>query len=79
MCETQLENILIVDDPRQPVADLLLSMNEVFASERFNRVLPAMKPGRESEAERMAQSLIDRYGRHWELPQRPQRQRGKQP
>lgn len=77
LCETQLENILIVDDPRQPVADLLLSMNDVFISERFNRVLPVMTPARETAAERMAQALVDRYGGHWQLPQRPQRSRVK--
>jgi hypothetical protein len=75
LCETQLENILIVDDPRQPVANLLLAINLLFENEKYNRVLPAATDAMETDAERNAQRLLERYAKHWQLKTRPQRSR----
>lgn len=77
LCETQLENILIVEDPRQPVVDLLIAISNVFASEKYNRVLPRMTSEMERAAESLANSMVERYGGNWNLPKRPQRPKGK--
>lgn len=76
LCEIQLENILIMDDPRQPVIELLLSVNTTFESERCSGIVPVMTEERELTAGRLGQRLLDRHARHWQfrpLPRRPGR------
>jgi hypothetical protein len=65
--ETQLEDMLIFENPASPVADLLRKIMELFQNERYNAVLPTMTPEMEAEAERWATTLINANKANWQL------------
>jgi hypothetical protein len=73
LCETQLENSLIEEDPRARVKDLLKRLIQLSENARYNPVLPRMTPELDARAKEWAVALIDTHQPHWELPKRQQR------
>lgn len=67
LCETQLEDMLIFENPLAPVAELLRKLMELFQNERYNAVLPVMTAEMETEAERRATALITTHQANWQL------------
>ncbi|MDY3561778.1 hypothetical protein R5W23_003206 [Gemmata sp. JC673] len=68
--ETQLEDMLISENPVKSVADLLFKICELLQNERYNAILPAMTPDMETTAERWAVALIATNQAHWQLDTR---------
>jgi hypothetical protein len=72
-CEVYDETLggyLNSDDPRTEVASLLLEMNALFKSERYNKVLPRMTTKMANAATDRAKYLIGHNKNHWK-PGRP--------
>ncbi|MBN9119936.1 MAG: hypothetical protein J0I06_12370 [Planctomycetes bacterium] len=76
LCETQLENMLIDENPMDPVAGLLRKLIELTENARYNTVLPAMTPEMEARAESWATTLISANKAHWQLVDRRPRRTG---
>jgi hypothetical protein len=75
--ETQLENMLIDDDPMGPVAGLLRKIIELFENARYNAVLPTTTAEMEAKAESWATTLISANKGNWHLVDRRPRRAGK--
>ena len=71
--DTRLENVLTDDDPRTDTATMLVEVNALFESERYNKVLPRMTGVIEREAAARSGFLINRNEGHWQLSARRQR------
>jgi hypothetical protein len=70
--DARLENVLNNLDPRTDVANMLVEVNNLFESERCNRVLPRMTSQIERDAAARAANLIARNQNHWQLKVRSQ-------
>ena len=75
--ETQLEDMLISDNPVVSAAELLRKIMELFQNERYNAVLPLMTPDMEVEAERWSVALIASHRANWQLAARRQPRAGR--
>lgn len=71
--ETQLEDMLVADDPSGAVAELFRKVTELFQNERYNPVLPRRTSRLEADADRWAEALTATNRPHWVLRPQPQR------
>lgn len=75
LCETQLENMLLSENPGAAVSELLARFFQLFESERYNAVLPVMTREMEARANVMANDLIEAHRANWQLVRRSTRRR----
>jgi hypothetical protein len=70
--DTRLANVLLADDPRQATVAMLVEVNELFESERYNKVLPPESKAIVDAGMLRSRTLILKNLPHWDLQAPPQ-------